>query len=92
MLEWLHRAVGAATVGDADDKYDQFVVEQLIHNAVVADAQAAQTAQPALEDAADQRLFAEPIDGMDQTRPGRLGDTGQFSSRAAFNPNRVAHA
>ncbi len=44
MLEGLHRAVGAATVGDADDKDDQFVVEQLIQDAVVANAQAAQTA------------------------------------------------
>ena len=40
----LHRPVGAATVGDADDEYNQLVVEQLIHDAVVANAQASQTA------------------------------------------------
>ena len=44
MLEGLHRTLGAATVGDAYDKDDQLVVEQLIHDAVVANAQAAQTA------------------------------------------------
>ena len=43
-MEGLPRTVGAATVGDAYDKDDQLVVEQLVDDAVVANAQAAQTA------------------------------------------------
>ena len=44
MMEGLHRTVGAATVGDAYDKDDQLVVEQLVDDAVVGNAQAAETA------------------------------------------------
>ena len=43
-MEGLPRPVGAATMGDADDEYNQLVVEQLVDDAVVANAQAAQTA------------------------------------------------
>ena len=43
-MEGSPRPVGAATVGDADDKDDQLVVEQLVDDAVVANAQASQTA------------------------------------------------
>ena len=44
MMVGLHRTLGAATVGDAYDKDDQLVVEQLVDDAVVGKAQAAETA------------------------------------------------
>ena len=66
-------------MGNADYKDDQLIVKQFVHDAVGADAQAAQTAQPALEDSAGRRSFAQPVDGLNQAPSRRLGNSSQIS-------------
>lgn len=74
-------------MGYPDDEDNQLVVEHLVHHPVVADADAAQAPQPALQRIARMRLLAETIDGVDDALTVLAGDSLQLSRCAALDPN-----
>ena len=62
-------AINLAAVPDANHEHYQCVANDLVHDAIMAYAQATKPRELALERAAGVRLLGEPIDGLDHPVP-----------------------
>ena len=73
-------------------QHHELTVEHLVHNTVVANAQASKPAFLSFQRAPLERVLAEAVDGMHNAQPILLRNASQFLGCAPLNPNRVAHA
>lgn len=83
--------VRVAPVGDAHDEYYQYILLDLVEDAVVPDPEAAKTPQVTLERVAGERMAPESIDGGGDSGSIRLVDTFQIFGCASLNSYREAH-
>ena len=70
-------------MGDAQDEHDERFRLDLVKNAVVADAKAAQSLQVALQGRAPIGIVGQPVYGRSDARPFRPAQTLQFPGCAA---------
>jgi hypothetical protein len=85
-------AVGFPSMRDPHHEYDKRIVEHLIHNAVVTNADSAKPTGLSFQRTPHKRTLGQAIDGMHNTKPILLRNTSQFFGRAPLNPNRGAHS
>ena len=77
---------------DANDQNDELIVPDFVHDAVVSNPEPSQSPKVALQRRSEMGGLGQAVDGGDDARPVRLGDTPQLPDRALLNPYRVAHA
>jgi hypothetical protein len=62
---------------DPDDEHNEFLVDDLVNDPVIADTQAPEARELTLEHAACMGFVAKAVDRRDQPKSVGLGDLGQ---------------
>ena len=83
--------VRIAPVVDAHDEYYQYILLDLVEDAVVPYPEAAKAAQVTFERVASEGMVPKPVDGGGDSGSIRLVDTFQIFGCASLNSYREAH-
>ena len=83
--------VDVLSVADADDKYDQFAIDDLIDDPVGTNSDTTESRKFALQRSTTGRCLAKEVDRFDQSYSVRLGNPEQRLCGASLNLHREDH-